>query len=225
MEDNGLAQTIAPIESFYMGPAPASETFDKAAAIANADGFIVDEPHNLQFEVARLLAEGHVVARFEGAEEFGARALGNRSILANPANDKVTQVINRAIKNRDFWMPFACSVLKESEARYIANPKNINAPYMILAFDSRNTPEIIAGCHPEDGTIRPQVVIQSHNPAYHRLIQLFEERTGCGALLNTSFNMHGEPIVSQPHEAVDVMKRSGLKYLALGKYLISKGGS
>ena len=122
-------------------------------------------------------------------------------------------------------MPFACSVMAEAESDFLHNPKKFPAQYMILTFDSRRTDEIIAGCHPEDGTIRPQVVQREWNPGYHRVLELFREKTGRGAILNTSFNIHGEPIVSTPSEAVDVLKRSGLKYLALGKYLINKPDS
>jgi carbamoyltransferase len=119
-------------------------------------------------------------------------------------------------------MPFAPSVLAECADRYIHNPKGFAAPYMILAFDSRNTAEVKAACHPEDGTIRPQVVTREQNPGYHRILERFRERTGRGALLNTSFNIHGEPIVSSPADAMDVMRRSGLRHLALGPYLVTK---
>lgn len=93
---------------------------------------------------------------------------------------------------------------------------------MILAFDSLHTEEVKAACHPEDGTIRPQVVTRESNTSYHRILEAFHARTGRGALLNTSFNIHGEPIVSTPDEAIDVMQRSGLIHLALGPFLISK---
>jgi carbamoyltransferase len=93
---------------------------------------------------------------------------------------------------------------------------------MILTFNSRNTDQIRAGSHPEDGTVRPQIVECSWNPEYHRTIELFRAKTGRGAVLNTSFNIHGEPIASTPAQAVDVLQRSGLRHLCLGNYLISK---
>ncbi|HYG76501.1 MAG TPA: carbamoyltransferase C-terminal domain-containing protein [Planctomycetota bacterium] len=222
LEDQSKSELIQPVGHFYLGTALAERAIEAASELAREKNFRVEKPADIEAHVAELLANGQIVARCDGAEEFGARALGNRSILADPSNPKVVQTINRAIKNRDFWMPFACSVLAEAEERYIANPGKASAPYMILAFDSRNTQEIVAGCHPEDGSIRPQVVTEAHNPKYHRLLRLFMDRTGRGAVLNTSFNLHGEPIVSQPAEAVDVLERSGLKYLALGGYLISK---
>ena len=163
-----------------------------------------------------------MVARVSGREEFGARSLGNRAILADPSRTDVVKIVNKAIKCRDFWMPFAPSVIFEHADRHVHNPKNLAAQYMILAFDSRNTHEVQAACHPEDATIRPQIVTRESNPAYHRLLEEFHARTGRGTILNTSLNIHGEPIVSSPEDAIGVMQRSGLNHLALGPYLISK---
>src|SRR5689334_1813937 len=95
---------------------------------------------------------------------------------------------------------------------------------MVLAFDSRHTEGVGAACHREDRSIRPQIVESEWNPGYHRLISLFAEKTGRGALLNTSFNLHGEPIVSRPIEAVDVLDRSGLNHLAIGPFLVQRSG-
>lgn len=225
MADHGLAGQIEPLESLYLGPEHSAEAYAKAAEHARELGWTVEAPADLEASVADLLSQGEVVARVHGREEFGARALGNRSILADPTRLNVVRVVNNAIKCRDFWMPFAPSVMSECADRYIHNPKGFVAPYMILAFDSRNTPEVKAACHPEDGTIRPQVVTKAQNAPYHRILEQFHERTGRGALLNTSFNIHGEPIVSSPADAIDVMQRSGLLHLALGPYLISKPAS
>jgi len=222
MADHGLVDQIQPLESLYLGPEPTPAEFEKAADQARSLGWNVSAPPDLEAEVAELLSQGEIVARTSGREEFGARALGNRSILADPTRPDVVRTVNNAIKCRDFWMPFAPSVMAECADRYIHNPKGFVAPYMILAFDSRNTGEVKAACHPEDGTIRPQVVTKAHNPGYHRILEQFQARTGRGALMNTSFNIHGEPIVSSPADAIDVMRRSGLLHLALGPFLISK---
>jgi carbamoyltransferase len=156
--------------------------------------------------------------------EFGARALGNRSILANPAEPRVVKTINEMIKQRDFWMPFAPSVTAERVHDYIHKPKNIPAPYMIMAFDS--VPEKISVCaasvHPYDLTVRPQEVMQHHNPRYHRLIQDYGEITNEEIILNTSFNLHGFPMVYTPHHALATLDNSGLEHLAIGDFLISK---
>ena len=179
---------------------------------------------DIEQSIAELLAKAKVVARFKGRMEFGARALGNRSILANPAVPGVVKIINEMIKCRDFWMPFAPSVLAERSDRYFLKPKPVEAPYMILTLDSR--PEkrdaMAAAIHPYDATGRPQEVYESWNPEYHRLISYFEQITGEAIILNTSFNLHGEPVVCSPDDALRVFDVSGLEYLALGNFLLSK---
>jgi len=156
--------------------------------------------------------------------EFGARALGNRSILANPADPRVITTINEMIKKRDFWMPFAPSVTTERARDYLFNPKNIAAPYMVFAFDSRpeKVPVFAAGVHPYDRTARPHEVMEHHNPSYHRLIQHFGEFTGEEIILNTSFNLHGFPNVYTPEQALTTLDNSGLEHLAIGNFLVSK---
>lgn len=222
LADRGEAQSIQPLESLYLGPEPTREDYEEGARRGEQLGWKVVRPADIEEQIAELLASGEVVARVAGREEFGARSLGNRAILADPANPDVVRVVNRAIKSRDFWMPFAPSVMEERADHYMQNPKSFSAPYMILAFDSRNLAEAKAACHPEDGSIRPQVVSRGSNPDYHRVLEGFQRRTGRGALLNTSFNIHGEPIVSSADDAIDVMQRSGLLHLALGPFLISK---
>jgi carbamoyltransferase len=156
--------------------------------------------------------------------EFGARALGNRSILADPSRRDLVRVINDQIKGRDFWMPFACTVAEPGSERYLVNPKGAVAPYMALAFDTR--PEIrdqvAAGIHPYDHSMRPQLVEERENPRYHAIVRAFEARTGIGAVLNTSFNLHGEPVVCSPVDALHVFDESGLKNLQLEHVLLRK---
>jgi carbamoyltransferase len=173
---------------------------------------------------AETLAGGEVVARAKGKMEFGARALGNRSILARPDNMQVVRVINDMVKNRDFWMPFAPSVLAERAEHYYLKPKPMFAPYMVIAFDSRpeTRSKYPAGQHPYDYSVRPQEVREDWNPDYYRLIKCYEDITGEAIILNTSFNLHGYPIVYQPAEAIDVLERSGLKFLALGNWWVWK---
>jgi carbamoyltransferase len=175
-------------------------------------------------EIARLLADGHIVARVDGCAEFGARALGNRSILADPSKSDVVQYINEAVKKRDFWMPFALSVLEEDQDYCIKNPKKLSAYFMALGFDSNpeNYEKFRAGTHPYDRTVRPQLVNKVHSNSYHRLISAFKSITGIPALLNTSFNLHGEPIVNNVVDVIHTFSKSGLNYLYLGNFLISK---
>jgi carbamoyltransferase len=215
---------IAPLKDLYWGPDCCDDDLE-----AILRGFAFKTPvayerlNPIEPRVAALLAEGKVVARFKGKEEFGARALGNRSILANPSDPAVIRVINEAIKARDFWMPFAASILAERCADYLINPKGVRPPYMILCFDtSARWTEIQAAVHPFDHTVRPQEVCADWNPSYHALLREFERLTGVGAVLNTSFNLHGEPIVSRPEDALDVFDRSGLTHLAIENWLVWK---
>ena len=182
------------------------------------------EHERIEERIADLLVSDGVVARCAGRMEFGARALGNRSILANPSDHRVVGTINRMIKNRDFWMPFAPSILREREADYVMNPKGLASPYMMLAFatNPKRRDEIAAALHPQDATARAHLVDEAWNPAYHRVLREFERRTGIGAVLNTSFNLHGEPLVASPEDAVDTFERSGLPHLALDRWVISK---
>ena len=156
--------------------------------------------------------------------EFGARALGNRSILADPRRPDVIHRINKLVKMRDFWMPFAPSIIEDREHDYIVNPKKIDARFMAVGFDSTSLAEehLTAGLHPFDRTARPQIVRKKDNLKYYNLIKAFEDLTGVGALMNTSFNIHGESIVGSPEDAIDTFSRCGLDHLLLGDWLISK---
>jgi carbamoyltransferase len=191
-------------------------------AAAKASGLPYRKMPRPATEIGGMLADGKIVARFDGQEEVGPRALGNRSILADPRDLRFIRKLNFAIKQRDFWMPFAASVLEEDKLRYIKNPTDW-AFYMIEAFDT--TPEgaetLVAGTHPFDRTIRPQLVNEM-NPSYQEVIRAFKARTGVGGILNTSFNLHGYPIVGTPEVALDTLKRSDLDAVALGPFLVWK---
>lgn len=205
---------------FYLGPEWDDVSIE--AALARRPTFRAAKPENINREAAQLLANGEVVARFAGREEFGARSLGNRAILADPRNPDVIKMINEMIKNRDFWMPFAASIIEESASKYLINEKDIGAPYMILSFDTveDTRDSILAGTHPYDRTCRPQLVSQAVNPGYWELIDSFSEISGVSGLLNTSLNLHGDPLVHTPDDALDVLERSGLRNLILGNYLV-----
>ncbi|HET7341174.1 MAG TPA: carbamoyltransferase C-terminal domain-containing protein [Methylomirabilota bacterium] len=224
-ERGGVPAKPVPFGPAYLGPS--IDDAEVEALIRARDlgaRHRVSEPARMEERIAELLVGDGVVARCAGRMEFGARALGNRSILANPADHRVVGLINRMIKNRDFWMPFAPSVLREREADYVVNPKGLASPYMMLAFPTnpKRRDEIAAAVHPHDGTARAHLVDEAWNPGYHRVIREFEARTGIGAVLNTSFNLHGEPLVGSPADAVDTFERSGLPHLALGRFLLSK---
>jgi carbamoyltransferase len=212
-----------PIRTLYLG----SDIEDEISQFdfsKSGDRFSVQ--HNVTYDqVATLIAQGDIVAVARGRAEFGARALGNRSILANPSERSTIQRINDAIKNRDFWMPFALSILEDTLEEYILNPKGLQSPFMAISLDVRENKyrQIEAGIHPYDKTVRPQSVSISNNPEYYALINAFYRLTGVPALLNTSFNLHGEPIVDTITDAVRTFELSGLDHLFLAdRILLSK---
>lgn len=175
--------------------------------------------------VAELLKKGKVVARFSlNNSEFGPRALGNRSILASPFSADAVHHINQKIKVRDFWMPFAPSIIDEDFKKLLKSNNKCTFSYMTTSLDSTKLGKkyIPAALHPFDKTARPQLITKKLNSEYYDLIKKFKKKTGIGALLNTSFNLHGEPIVFSPEDAVRTFKKSGLEYLYLGQYLITK---
>ncbi|MBM3217299.1 MAG: carbamoyltransferase [Candidatus Rokubacteria bacterium] len=209
----------------YLGPDLTSDEIEATLRRRDvANRHRVTEHERIEEKIAALLVSDGVVARCAGRMEFGARALGNRSILAHPSHPSVVGIINRMIKNRDFWMPFAPSILRERADDYLVNPRGLASPYMMLAFPTqpKRRDELVAAIHPHDGTARAHIVEQAWNPDYHRVIQEFERQTGVGAVLNTSYNLHGEPLVCSADDALDTFERSGLQHLALGRWLISK---
>ncbi|HKZ08174.1 MAG TPA: carbamoyltransferase C-terminal domain-containing protein [Methylomirabilota bacterium] len=221
----GLPATPAPFGPAYLGPAVTDA--EAEAVVRERDlhaRYKVAFHDRIEERIAELLVTDGVVARCAGRMEFGARALGNRSILANPGDPRVVGLINRMIKNRDFWMPFAPTVLAERAGDYLVNPKGLASPYMMLAMPTTaaGRAALPAAIHPQDATARPQILEREWNPEYHAVIREFERRTGTGAVLNTSFNLHGEPVVASAADAVDTFERSGLPHVALGHWLISK---
>jgi carbamoyltransferase len=156
--------------------------------------------------------------------EFGARALGNRSILADPSNILIKEKINIAIKNRDFWMPFAPIVLDSYADLYLSNPKKIQSPHMTIGFQTTELgyKKMIAACHPADKSARAQILQKKHNVKLYEIIEKFSKIKDCGAVLNTSFNLHGYPIVNSPKDAFYVFENSDLDILLLNNFLIKK---
>jgi len=210
-----------PLKDTYLGSSFSNEEIEeslKKHSLLEKAEYIDD----IDETVGELLTkDSNIVARFSGKMEWGPRGLGNRSILANPSDYGVIRKINHAIKMRDFWMPFGPSILESRMRDYVVNP--INAPYMILAFDTtEKRSEISAAIHPYDLTCRPQTVIAEYNPGYEKVLKSFEAKTGIGAILNTSFNLHGKPIVWSPDIAIDTFNNSELDAVAVGNYLLKK---
>ncbi len=170
---------------------------------------------------ARLLAEGKIVGWFQGRMEMGPRALGNRSILADPRSAAVKDLLNARVKFREAFRPFAPSVLEDRSGEYFETA--YPSPYMILVYDVRpeKRAQVPAITH-VDGTARVQTVSRRHNPGYCRLIEEFGRLTGVPMVLNTSFNIRGQPIVNEPAEAIQCFLETGMDALFLGDHVLTK---
>jgi carbamoyltransferase len=170
---------------------------------------------------AELLAAGKIIGWFQGRAEVGPRALGNRSILADPRPDHMKDTINREVKHRERFRPFAPSVLAEEAPAWFEPPAP--SPFMLLCLPIRpeRRAEVPAVTH-VDGTGRLQTVTESANPPFRHLIEAFHRRTGVPMVLNTSFNDQGEPIVSAPGEAIATFFSTGLDALVIGPYVLAK---
>jgi carbamoyltransferase len=170
---------------------------------------------------AELLAQGKILGWFQGRMEFGPRALGARSILADPRDPEMNAKVNNAVKFREWWRPFAPSLNKEIAGEYLESATN--SPFMILTAQVR--PEkraVIPSVTHVDGSARPQTVEQEINPLYWRLIDGFGRRTGVPVVMNTSFNLRGEAIVNTPTDAVRTFFSSGMDYLIIGNFVVEK---
>ncbi len=175
--------------------------------------------------IAKILNNGDIVAIARGKEEFGARALGNRSILANPSSNGIVEKINEQIKNRDFWMPFALTILDKFHKKYLKNEKNISSNFMTIAFETinKNYLKIRNGTHFYDKTARPQILQKKLNPEYYSIINEFYKISNIPAVLNTSLNLHGYPVSSTIEDVFFTFLNSDIKYLYLeDNYLIKK---
>jgi len=172
---------------------------------------------------ARDIAAGKLVGWFQGRSEFGQRALGNRSILADPRTAEMKDVINRAVKYRESFRPFAPAILAECVSDYFECPRDVKVPFMerVLKFRADVRDKVPAVVH-VDGTGRLQTVDREACPTFHRVIRNFHQLTGVPLVLNTSFNLNGQPIVNSPDDAIRTFYSCGLDVLYLGKIRISK---
>lgn len=216
-----------PLKSVYLGQEPGEQAIaDYLDSMPNRDLYEISRPTRPEAEVANLLAQGEVVARFVGRGEWGARSLGNRAILAHPGRMESFFSVNDRIKARDFWMPFAPTILDTAASRYLVNynSKKSPAPHMITAFQASadGKKDLCAALHQGDHTLRPQVLESHVNPSYYKLIEEFQSLTGIGALLNTSLNLHGFPLVATIEQAMQTMENSSLDHMLMGPFLISK---
>jgi carbamoyltransferase len=188
---------------------------------ARGHGLAVRRVADAPAEAARLLAASGIVGWFQGRAEVGPRALGARSILADPRRPETKDIVNARVKRREAFRPFAPSVLHERGPEWFGgyHPNQ----FMLLVLPVRRDKQrLIPAVTHVDGSARPQTVTREFSPAFHRLIGEFERRTGVPVVLNTSFNLRGEPIVLRPAEAVHDFLRSDMDALFLGDLLVEK---
>lgn len=172
--------------------------------------------------IAKLIAGENVVGFYHGRMEFGPRALGARSILADPRNPKMKDVLNEKIKHREQFRPFAPAVLVEKAGEYF-NVGCTDAPYMLLVGEVRpDKRKAIPAVTHADNTARPQTVRRETNPRYYDIIAEFEKLTGVPVIINTSFNVRGEPIVLTPYEAYRCFATTDMDYVVLERFIVSK---
>jgi carbamoyltransferase len=205
------------LRTVYLGPEYSDEEVKKVVERGGWNAKYIGDDVN---EVVDLVVKGHVVAWYQGRAELGPRALGNRSIIADPRRREMWGVVNR-IKGREWWRPLAPSLLEEDAGKYFIDP--VAHQFMILMFKYRNDmcEAVPAVCH-VDQTARPQTVSRDENKTWYELIKAFKDITGEGIILNTSFNLAGEPLVETPVDAIKSYALGGFKAIYLQGWLIQK---
>jgi len=224
---NSQLSTDTPLMTAYLGPDASEEEIHalidwKKKEIADAGcttSYIGDE-EELVSKTAKALADGKIVGWFQGRMEWGPRALGNRSILADPRNAAIKDVLNAKIKRRESFRPFAPSILREEVAEWFETDDDV--PFMMKVFQIRTKyRDMIPAVIHVDGTGRLQTVHKETNPRYYRLIEHFRDLTGVPLVLNTSFN-ESEPVVCYPEEALDCFLRTEMDVLVLANFFLER---
>jgi carbamoyltransferase len=216
--DSGGTLPIRPMRHAYLGTQSSDDEIERALATYKIRHTRASDPAKV---AADLLSRGKIVGWFQGRMEFGPRALGNRSILADPRDPEMIAKVNNAVKFREWWRPFAPSMVAEVASEYLESATD--SPFMVLTAQVR--PEkrgIIPSVTHVDGSARPQTVERDVNPLYWNLIREFGERTGVPVIMNTSFNLRGEPIVCTPTDAIRTFFSSGMDALVIGSYVVEK---
>ena len=205
-------------ENAYVGPSYTNKDIKSFLDSKNILYDFFDEPVLLQ-KTAQLIADGNVVGWYQGKMEWGPRALGNRSILADPRCADMKDILNAKIKHRESFRPFAPSILEEYVSEYfeIDTP----SPYMLMVAPVKKSEKIPAVTH-VDGTSRVQTVSKESNPLYYNLINEFYKITGVPVIINTSMNVMGEPIVNIPEQAYQMIVKTDMDFLVMGNYLLEK---
>jgi carbamoyltransferase len=208
-----------PMRQAYLGPSFDDDTIEAALRTYKLRYTRLEDPGAA---AAELLSQGKILGWFQGRMEFGPRALGSRSILADPRDPEMNAKVNNAVKFREWWRPFAPSLKKEAAGDYLEGVTD--SPFMVLTAQVRKEKRsVIPSVTHVDGSARPQTVEKEINPLYWRVIDEFDKRTGVPVLMNTSFNLRGEAIVHTPTDAVRTFFSSGMDALVIGPFLVEKG--
>jgi carbamoyltransferase len=204
----------------YFGP---EYSDDEIESELKKMGVAYEKQSDIELKVAQLIFDGKVVGRFKGRMEYGPRALGNRTIVARPTDKNINDWLNKKLKRTEF-MPFAPSMIAEHADEVLENYEKRVSDYadnfMTITYDVKpEWREKTQATTHIDGTARPQVVTKEANPTYHRLIEEYYKLSGIPVVINTSFNMHEEPIVTTPNDAIRSFQQGCLDYLAIGNLL------
>jgi carbamoyltransferase len=214
--ENDSAKVVR--ENVYVGPEYDNTEIQKFLNSKKVDYQIIEGKKLLQ-TTAKLISDGNIVGWYQGKMEWGPRALGNRSILADPRNAKMKDILNEKIKHRESFRPFAPSILEEHVSEYF--DMDIPSPYMLFVAKVKQPNKIPAVTH-VDGTGRLQTVSKSSNLLYYDLINEFYNLTEIPVIINTSMNVMGEPIVNTPEQAYNMILKTDMDYLVMGNYVIKK---
>ena len=206
------------IDNIYVGPEYSNDEI-KSFLDKNKISYDFLEREQLLKNSAKLISEGNIVGWYQGKMEWGPRALGNRSILADPRDEKMKDVLNEKIKHRESFRPFAPSILEDYISEYFDMDRP--SPYMLFVAKVKKPDKIPAVTH-IDGTGRLQSVSKEVNPLYYDLINEFYKLTDIPVIINTSMNVMGEPIVNTPEHAYNMILKTDMDYLVMGNYLVRK---
>ena len=209
------------LRDVYLGPEYGDDAIEREI---NRSGMTATAPPNLEAEIAGRLEAGQIVARFAGRMEYGPRALGNRSILCSARDPDVNRTLNHRLGRTEF-MPFAPVTLWEERHRCYRRLDGAEQAAELMTVTVDCTEWMIENCPAAvhvDGTARPQLIRREINPGYYDIIAAYFERTGVPCLVNTSFNLHEEPIACTPADALRTFIRSDLECLAIGRYLVTR---
>jgi carbamoyltransferase len=209
------------LNNVYYGPSYSNQYIEK---ILIKKGIKYNRYNNINNKIAEFLSKGKIVARFNGRMEYGPRALGNRSILVQATDNSINEILNKKLKRTEF-MPFAPVILQEYASKCIKglNKARLTSKFMNISFNATEylKKKFPAAAH-VDGSVRPQILSKEENEDLYNILSEYNRLTKNPLILNTSFNMHEEPIVMTPFDALRAFKQANLDYLAIGNFVIEK---